>query len=767
MSAEIHHLDTASRPQNDSYKSLIGDIKNCLNEALSERLSHMFNSADDILFQLAENAATNEQQADYFDTMRLLRMERNNISQNFAEALKQYLKPKKPEPEVSEFDEDELSLVDQEEMEAMVAVSTMHSKAMNLFGDAVNHLEARLEVLAMKTPNCIDKQALIPKHICEAFQQALSEIELSIKNKLIIFKLFDQQVSSQLGKLYQSLNQILIDADILPQIKLGDTSNRPTVSHTPATSPQLETQSKQPATTSIATHSQVPATGYMATGHASGNNTQSEIHRVVNQFLQGNVTVSGPGIPASFSMSAGSTATGNAQYYDRRDIVKALSNLQHNFRQQNEVTDFVDAETFKRALLIDMGSRHGGTLTKQVNQLDEKTIDFIEMLFEVIVEDNSISDLVTNLLLRLQIPVIKVAMLDQEFFSYGEHPCRKVLDLIARIGTGINDKDDDTYAALEDIVDHLLEEFDLDIISFQTAVDQLNTLIEDEQQRTEVTEKQTQKSVLQEHARQIVLTELQFLVANKQLPKAVHPLILKNWSTLMFHCYIRSGKNSKEWNNSVRVLKSLLNSLQAITSHSAWLTLNNSFRARIETVQDMLLQTKQDRDTIAVSIQALADTYQNMLEESEYKHPPLHDSFLNDEVDAQQDGELFIEDINDTAEFDALPDIEADSLEPSPLDQQIESSRDKIAQLPADVKPGVWFEIFVAEDKPVRRLKLSVIIMEEATLVFVDRHGVKVIEKDAEEFAGELASEQSRPIADHSVFDHALGQVINSLSSAC
>lgn len=56
--------------------------------------------------------------------------------------------------------------------------------------------------------------------------------------------------------------------------------------------------------------------------------------------------------------------------------------------------------------------------------------------------------------------------------------------------------------------------------------------------------------------------------------------------------------------------------------------------------------------------------------------------------------------------------------------------------------------------------------MEEAKLVFVDRMGVKVIEKDAEEFLNEINRGQSSLIADHSAFDHALGMVINSLSAA-
>ena len=90
---------------------------------------------------------------------------------------------------------------------------------------------------------------------------------------------------------------------------------------------------------------------------------------------------------------------------------------------------------------------------------------------------------------------------------------------------------------------------------------------------------------------------------------------------------------------------------------------------------------------------------------------------------------------------------------------------EKIRQLPSDAKPGVWFEIFNGEDRAVRRLKMSVVLTEVAKVIFVDRKGVKVIEKDAAEFAEELKTNKSRILADHSTFDHALGKVIGRMAA--
>ncbi len=789
MSADIHNLDNVRNTVDPKYKTLIAEIRSCVNDELSVLLSRMFDSADDILFMLAEKAESNEDQTRYFDTMRLLRLERKNIASHFAGALREYMQPAKAEQASDELD-DELSLVDQDEMEEMVAISTMHSKAMNSFGESVNHLEARLEVLSMKVPGIIDKQALLPRNICDAFKQALVNVEISIKNKLIIYKLFDQQVCSQLADMYQSLNKLLVKHDILPQIKLDKQSGKPQSPTSQPMAPEESTPAPAASNTQrTGSGRSISGSGYAsgpATGGAHGNSApvgsdtggssaaaggtvggagtggsgqaagmEGEISRVVQQFISGPMTAQGPGIPSSFAVSTQKSGENKTQYYDRRDVLRALSNIQANLIQQHEFTEFVDAETIKRALMIDMGSRHGGTLTKRVNQIDEKTIDFIEMLFEVIVEDNSISEIITNLLLRLQIPVIKVAMLDQAFFASASHPARRVLNLVCEAGNGISDRENETYIKLETIIDKLLEEFDVDVVSFQLAVDQLNQLINEESQLIEENEKQTQKQALHEHARQMVLIEMQHQVANRNLPKAVHPLVLKHWSTLMFQRYIRHGKDSDEWNQATAILKQLLNSLQPIATHTQWLYVNRSYEQIVSSIKEQLNDTHQNQVNIDESIKALVSTYETMLRESEYQ-PQLDPALVPDE------NIVFA----DTGSFEEPFIQESANDESSPLDEQTQEARQKLADLPDSVRPGVWFQIFDGEDRPVRRLKLSVIIMEEARLIFVDRLGKKVLEKDAEQFTRELSEGQSEVIADHSVFDHALSQVIQSLSAA-
>jgi hypothetical protein len=70
----------------------------------------------------------------------------------------------------------------------------------------------------------------------------------------------------------------------------------------------------------------------------------------------------------------------------------------------------------------------------------------------------------------------------------------------------------------------------------------------------------------------------------------------------------------------------------------------------------------------------------------------------------------------------------------------------------------MWFQIYNGEDRAQRRCKLSVIILEDQKLEFVNYQGV--------EFLQEMADGKSKAIMGRSVFDYALSSVVTSLQQS-
>src|SRR6185369_14893137 len=69
---------------------------------------------------------------------------------------------------------------------------------------------------------------------------------------------------------------------------------------------------------------------------------------------------------------------------------------------------------------------------------DSITIDLVAMLFDFIFDDEHIAATAKAHLGRLQIPTLKVALLDKSFFSSNSHPARRLLDLLAESAMGLD-----------------------------------------------------------------------------------------------------------------------------------------------------------------------------------------------------------------------------------------------------------------------------------------------------------------------------------------
>jgi len=462
------------------------------------------------------------------------------------------------------------------------------------------------------------------------------------------------------------------------------------------------------------------------------------LSKVINSYVKN----------SSDDRSAMRASAAGKNFFNRDDVLKALTNIQQVYKSKyvpgQQVN--INTEAFKTQLLNSMAKLNNVAVPKAMNQIDGRTIDFVEMIFGAFLRDNNISDAIKGLLLKLQIPVIKTSLIDNKFFYDNKHPARKLLDTIAHLGIGIENEDNTVYQTISLIIDQLLRSFDKNIVSFVTASSSLQRLTTIEQKKLKQNEEVTHKQIIQEHARQLILSELQYHTMNIKLPKPVQPLLLNHWSTYMFSCYLRFGKTSYEWQESIDILKIVTKSLAPVTNMTEWSALKDSYENIAHTVSEKLKTTKQNQEKAFLAVSNLSRHYEKVIKTSEFY----------EEKSLQNKQEVAIKD-------SVFADKSQDK--PSPVEKLEKSSESKIAELPSYVKPGVWFKIYTGKGQPSRRLKLSIITPENARMVFVDRKGTKIIEKDVNDFNDELLAGKSNMLEDHSVFDHALSQVIANISA--
>ena len=467
--------------------------------------------------------------------------------------------------------------------------------------------------------------------------------------------------------------------------------------------------------------------------HQTAGLPASQVSNTLGNFLGAPVT--GGGAKAAQSgENVSSYPASTPQHFGHDEIISALSGIQvlPEFTNPDELK--FDAEAIKQAVISAIAKSSGGIVTKRMNQIAEKTIDFIELVFDAIIEDENISDTIKALLLRLQIPVIKASMIDQEFFIYDDHPARVLLDRIAEVGMGITGHSDEVYIRLDKIVNQLISEYELDTQTFQKALDKVNEFVNELDEKARIKEEETQQQALREHARNAVLRSLRNITAGKTLPEAVHPLVLKRWPTLMFNHYLENGKENDDWVLIIEVLRDVIDSVQPLKSAEDLAYLIAEKDKILERVNQQLSKAYKSRKDIQNVVNGLIETYDEMISDANY-----------------QEEEVQV----------AEKTIAETPRKKEPIKK--EPAHVPKTRLPSNIMPGMWFQISTGEGNPIRRCKLSVIILEDEKLIFVTHDGEVVAEKSFEEFTQELDKDISKVIMGHSVFDYALNSVITKL----
>ena len=748
-----------------TYEQLVVEIINNTNTRLSELMTKSLDLTQDKLFDLSNEADSNIDQTRYFELTNQVRSLKTDIAVDFNINIKKYLVPaskfKANKNDHALPDDGELSLVDQDDMEGIVLVKGIGERTAAKYSEQLSQLALRFEELAQKTDTIFIPEALDPTNFCQAFDDALGH-HFNNEDKKVLFAMFETNVVNNLDELYQTINQHLIDAGILPTIKLAaavvsqstpvsdhasnhtteddqsDDGNQETdtganningfaMTAAPGGSYRNTQQDSTPTNNDNQTNN--GAAGYQ---HQTAGMPASQVVETLSDFIGAPFSPETANIPAK--ENAAFYPQSSPQHFGHEEVIHALTNMQNQAQFDQPEAARLNGESIKQAILEVIATTSGGAVTKRINQIAEKTIDFIELIFDAIVEDKEISDTIKTLLLRLQIPIIKASMTDQEFFIYDDHSARILLDTIADVSVGVSEHSDEIYKFLDKLITNILAEYELSTETFQLALDELNAYIAEVNAITIAKEEEEQQQLLRKHARATVLKSLRATTTGKTLPEEVHALILKRWPTLMFNHYLSNGKENDEWTNIVLTLRHIVDSVQVIASAEHLAKILAEKDVLFDRTEKYLNVSSNSKKDVQNVMTVYKDLVQNHIEDA---------NFTEDEVTVAE------EVIN-----------KAEPVEETPIE---EATHDKQA-IPSNIMPGMWFQIYMGEDRAVRRCKLSVILVEDANLMFVNHKGELVAEKSFDEFNTEIANETTKVIMGHSAFENAFKTVINRLN---
>ena len=694
-------------------------IKNSSSAFLMNCLENLFSSCDDLFFDLSSRAASNNEQNLYFESMRELRIKKVGAINLFNRQLEQHFDNIGHASNTPQDDTrtEALSLVQEDEIEKDVAINSMISKARINNQEALYNLATRLDHLVPNNTINQDNNPLDPRQLCESFAQACETFDVHIKAKIIIYKQFERLVANQLGKIYSTANELLINAGIMPTI-----ANRKA---TPQQDQATPAQPKHSADTSSTVDAQ-ELSALLAGIRKLGS----------NQTIGYNAYSANPGPVMS-----------------NQELLGAISELPAPPQE-------IEAESIYanlRALIDLILSKANPDQPQAVQQTDEDTINLVAMFFDFVLDDRNLPAAFQALISRLQIPILKVALKDKLFFNQGNHPARQVVNTIASAGISWDSDcpdNDKLYQLLSKSVQIIIENYAADISVFETQLQAIEKHLEVSEHRRSLIETRTNQAAQGQAITSLAKTSSQQALFEQlekaRLPESISDFLVHQWQPFMVMSYIKYGKDSQQWLGAMQLVQDLMWASQPLNDEKSIARLNKIKHDLLDRIKTGLTETlNAEKEAIET-----ADKIGSILTAIHNSEAEIKRSRLNLEQ-AQALGHTPGSGSKSWKEMTAL---ERQQAQYQALTYE---SIKKAEALPLNT----WINYELTSEGKTIRCKLASKIEINDRYVFVNRFGFKVIEKSRKDFAYDIQKNKAVPLEATPLFDRAFNSITGNLRS--
>lgn len=754
----------------------LAQSKDCLKQLLLD--------IDDDLFARADEAESSSAQELYFNSMRLLRYQTNEIRQRFATALlASSAVTEQPGADESSAPLEKriegLSLLSEDALEQRLAVGTMTQRFERTHALQVTLFKRRMEVVRKRVdPNFeLARAEFDVRRLAEAFADALAPLELDLRVRLILFKHFELQVLEPLAGLYREFNELLVGAGILPNLDLakelreqasGATDQRGSAARDGTAADQHRDghydaggSGYGPATADAGGIGSPGfggfgggagrSNGYGGGGGSGGGGSGGGGFGTGGYGSGG--TASGPDIAAAFQRRAALMrklpALGRRRRYNRAahpsqmlDVGMVLRLLEASERMvvnrwRESDLDQLPERLDLGALLLAEAERSGRS-EAALNDADEDTVNLLQMLFDLILQDDNQPVPMRALIARLQLPMLRVALADPEFFSSSRHPARRFLNAISRAGIGWSQADeksrDRLYAGIEQLVNRAASSFVGNAAMFDTLRTELDALLEDEAERVRAAEAkviaQEKARIDAERTRRIVSRLLEHRIASADtMPADLKHFLETDWQQVL----LRAHGHPAAWQSAFAVLRRLTGSQTGPEGSALHAALTDGLT--------LLARSPQDARNLASEILAL---WAEMEPE-----PLLNRSARSASVQEDPQAEL-------AAAVEAVTGDQEEETEP----EQMPGPEVQLAANALVLHD--WVELQTRNGRVVR-CRLAAITEAPERCIFLNRRGLRIDTLSRLDIARAMEAGRLRVLDDRQMFDRALEQVIGSL----
>ena len=765
MSGQVVSLNALPNGRSPGAR-LLGESRDLLVDRLTLWLREIAAPIRDELFVLADSTRDRKQQTCYLDLRADIERDWPRFVDHFRRTLGNapLADPAGNAPQALEVpDFAGLSLMDDADLSEHIVLREFAAQLSETCDEELYTLNRRVALLLDREDPCDDGHPLAPAVICEAISEACASIGDDAERRLVLLRRIERHLHTGLPPVYRQVNAMLIERGILPDLKR--TYRRATA---PGTTPDRSPLSLAP---------QSPATasgGPIQTGRIDndGSDILAALQRLAQiRSLPGATLTAGTPVSGRTDFApAVAPAPIDAQSIDLL-LRNALSHLSvsHSAAASGVVIPKLDGEM--QDIVNQVRVVRDSADARELGGIEAVTLDIVAMLFDFIFDDAHVPLAIKALLSRLQIPVLKVAMLNPGFFADRQHPTRRFLGGIAGVAIRWGDEveeNDPFYAKLDDLVDRIQTGFESDVEVFGKALAELESFVDthDAEEEnaalpaTQLVLRREEEEAAAERARRVVRDFL----AVRSLPTALSDFLTTHWCAVLQQVALADAAAvnpaNPVWDRTVRLMDELAWSIEGKRTPDDRLRLVSLLPDLLTTLNKGLDRTGTPQEERSAFFDALVKLHAaalkgdspaaSALEPTPPATPPGHGSLPSEgalHVTRHLDHGIEVEEIT---LLDATPVWRADDRE---LQRQVGA-----------LKRGDWIE-FREEDGKTHRERLNWISPQRGILLFSNHRAAKAISIVPDALVRQLRDGKAAIIQPEAIFERALSGALDSLST--
>ena len=684
-------------------------MANCIQGAKKDALSE--------LFEQAERATNNQQEQQLFEDYRLLKSNAETLVRKVDSLCKEM--PETISTELKQADEVmALSLVDEEDLEISLAFTQLDTVLEVATHAQLYALEKRLKVIYASRNIDKSNMPFSPASISWIMSRAYDPIPMSVNVKVRLIEKMTKLLTKDLNEAYSQINKLFIEAGILPNIKPETLKKKPAQAEVnKQQSPQSDEQQAadqqpgqappdnvypmhgggQPAQPPGTMGSQQPS-GAQYTGPQGGPDDPGIMDS--KQLIGSLFDMLSSGYQQSAAPAQGSepAAGGGSSNMVQNNVVDQALGALGKQTSVNATSRHI--EQFKEQI-VDEIRNQTGVYYPQFDQRQTKSMDVMGLVYDEIRKDNNIDSHIVSSLNAINIPLLRLAVSDENFFTDQAHPARRYLETLITASQQWHGSP--VVKKIHQYSEAVSRQFDGSTESFEKAITNLQDYLSITANRVKKAEEKwisaAKGQEKLEYSKQVVASTLQKLSEDCEV--AFIKDVLRNvWEDSLTLTMLREGEESESWNTKMEAAKSLA----SIGNKENYQNLES--REKIEAIRQMDLTmdemgfSKRDRDKAKENVMNVVE----WAEDDKQQKAPTIKKILSIEKAKEETAKK-----SENKKIEEIRDL-------------TDSEREVLAKI--KLKPyGSLFDFYINQQREKRRHKLCWISTMSERALFLDLLG--------------------------------------------